>query len=210
MATKDWFVSDQGQCQLWGENRSTPDAAPVYRLYRFLADLDDILESIPDDHLRLQAICPSVRKLLNSATWLQVTELEPDPETGWALTMLYDEPFFPLTVQLVAWAPGCLSEIHNHGTWGLVALLSGQEQNQFWQPKSEAGFGQLVVNGACDIQPAEACLLNPGDILCMMPNTIHQIQTLGDQPTLSLNLYGETNFEQRFEFAPELGKANRF
>jgi predicted metal-dependent enzyme (double-stranded beta helix superfamily) len=31
---------------------------------------------------------------------------------------------------------------------------------------------------------------------------IHRVEALGDEPTISFNLYGETNYEQRFEFDP--------
>jgi hypothetical protein len=41
---------------------------------------------------------------------------------------LYQEDNFPITIQMVAWLPGNISPIHNHGTWGLVAVVSGQEK----------------------------------------------------------------------------------
>ncbi|MGQ9873409.1 cysteine dioxygenase family protein [Leptodesmis sp.] len=119
--------------------------------------------------------------------------LEPDPDLGWEVTMLYDEPFFPLTVQLVAWAPGVTSPIHNHATWGVVALLSGQEKNTFWQRSPTSEFSDRI-------ELAADLLLSPGGILCLMPDAIHQVEAIGDQPTISFNLYGETNYDQRFEF----------
>jgi len=33
-----------------------------------------------------------------------------------------------------------------------------------------------------------------------MPDAIHQVEAIGDQPTISFNVYGETNYDQRFEF----------
>ena len=42
--------------------------------------------------------------------------------------------------------------------------------------------------------------LNPGDIIGFLPNTIHHVKALGDEATISFNLYGETDYEQRFEF----------
>ncbi len=193
MTEQNWFVTNEGQCKAW-EVISQPENLPQpYRLYRFLTDLEDILTTISADQLRLQSICPLVRKLLTSSDWLQMVPLEPDLATGWAVSMLYDEPFFPLTVQLVAWAPGVQSPIHNHGSWGVVALLSGQEKNTLWQRAPTSEFPDCI-------EPVGDRLLAPGDLLCLMPDAIHQVEALGEQPTLSLNVYGETNYDQRFEF----------
>jgi predicted metal-dependent enzyme (double-stranded beta helix superfamily) len=203
MTGQDWFVTNDGQCNTWEAVNQAEELVQPYRLYRFLTDLEDVLNHFSDDQLRLQALCPLVRRLLTSSSWLQILSLQPDPETGWAVLMLYDEPFFPLTVQLVAWAPGVASPIHNHASWGLVALLSGQEKNMFWQrsPTSESPD---------HIEPVGDRVLTPGDILCLMPEAIHQVEAIGDQPTISFNLYGETNYDQRFEFDPIQGTAKLF
>jgi predicted metal-dependent enzyme (double-stranded beta helix superfamily) len=203
MTGRDWFVTNEGQCNGWETLGQAEEMAQPYRLYRFLTDLEDLLSQITDDSLRLQAICPLVRKLLSSSSWLQITPLQPNPETGWEVSMLYDEPFFPLTVQLVAWAPGIVSPIHNHASWGLVALLSGQEKNTFWRRSPTSRFLDRI-------EPVGDRLLTPGDILCLMPDAIHQVEAIGDRPTISFNLYGETNYDQRFEFDPIQGTAKNF
>lgn len=203
MTERDWFGSNEGQCEEWEPIHPPADDRPPYRLYRLLTDLEDILTTESDDRLRLQAICPLVRRLLGGSPWLQLTDLEPDPETGWNVLTLYDEPFFPLTVQLVSWAPGTTSPIHNHATWGLVALLSGQEKNTFWHRAPTSEFPDRI-------ESVGDRLLDPGDILCLMPDTIHQIEAIGNRPTISLNLYGETDYDRRCEFDPILGTATTF
>lgn len=203
MTGQDWFVTNGGQCKAWDVASQPGKVAQPYRLYRFLTDLEDVLNHITDDRLRLQAICPLVRRLLTSSAWLQISPLQPDPETGWEVTMLYDEPFFPLTAQLVAWAPSVKSPIHNHASWGLVALISGQEKNTFWQRSPTSASPDRI-------EPVGDRLLSPGDILCLMPDAIHQVEAIGDQPTISFNLYGETNYDQRFEFDPIQGTAKNF
>lgn len=201
MIGKDWLVSNDGQCLPCDVVPQTEELSRPYRLYRFLTDLEDIIDRIREDRLRLEAIRPLVRKLLTSSDWLQIPTLEPNPEMGWEVLTLYDEPFFPLTVQLVAWKPGMTSPIHNHGCWGLVALLSGEEKNTFWQRSDD---------NSDRISPLDNRLLTPGDILCLMPDAIHHVEAMGDEPTISFNLYGETNYKQRFEFDPVQGTAKNF
>ncbi len=203
MTGKDWLVTDDGQYHVCEATNHIEDLTHPYRLYRFLTDLEDVLEQISDDSLRLQAICPLVRRLLDSSSWLEIALLEPDSETGWAVQTLYDEPFFPLTVQLVAWAPGAVSPIHNHASWGLVALLGGQEKNTFWQRSPIPKFPDKI-------QTVGDILLAPGDVLCLMPDAIHHVEALGDEPTISFNLYGETDYARRFEFNQIQGTAENF
>lgn len=205
MAMQDWLVTNDGQClnqEIVYPDEKLARARP-YRLYRFLTDLEDILETVKDDRERLKLICPLVRRLLNSSEWLQMNFLPPDPATGWSVLMLYDEPDFPITVQTVVWTPGSISPIHNHGTWGIVALLNGQEKNTFWQRSPTAKFPDRIAE-------VGDRLLNPGDMLCLMPDAIHHVEAIGDEPTISFNLYGETNYHQRFEFAPVQCSAKNF
>jgi predicted metal-dependent enzyme (double-stranded beta helix superfamily) len=235
MTGENWLVTNDGQCNTDLIVNQAEELTNPYRLYRFLTDLEDILDRIRDDRLRLQAICPLVRRLLTSSDWLQITPLDPNPETGWDVLMLYDEPFFPLTVQLVAWAPGMTSPIHNHGCWGLVALLSGQEKNTFWRlnrplqklsprpgrmstPQELLQMSNDQPSGArepkpefsAQIEPVSNLLLTPGDIICFMPEAIHHVEAISDEPTISFNLYGETNYDQRFEFDSLQKTAKRF
>ncbi len=72
-----------------------------YRLYRFLTDVEDILDSISNYRDRLKAICPLVKKLLNSSYWLQLEYDPPSPDLGWSVKRLYQEPFYPITIQTV-------------------------------------------------------------------------------------------------------------
>jgi predicted metal-dependent enzyme (double-stranded beta helix superfamily) len=203
MEGKDWLVDNNGQCCPLKVISGSKQRKSSYRLYRFLTDLEDILDNIDDDYQRLRAIAPLVRRLLNDSPWLLLSLLEPNPQTGWEVMTLYDEPEFPLTIQLVAWNPGATSPIHNHGCWGLVALLDGQEKNTFWQRNPQPQLpDQIAKTGEQTLEV--------GDIICLLPSAIHQVEGMGNQPTISLNLYGETDFDSRFEFDPIQGTAKKF
>jgi predicted metal-dependent enzyme (double-stranded beta helix superfamily) len=203
MAGQDYWVGNDGQCIAWEVSPQTAKLTQPYRLYRFLTDLEDILEQEPDDQRRFTLICPLVRHLLNSSTWLLDNYLPPDPDTGWSVLMLYDEPDYPITVQTVVWTPGSVSPIHNHAAWGIVAILSGQEKNTFWQRSG-------MPNQPNRIEQVDERILSPGDILCLMPDAIHHIEALSEEPTISFNLYGETSYRQRFQFDAVQGTAQIF
>lgn len=202
MDNQNWLVTDDGTLHTFG-NTEIEEPAQTYRLYRFLTELEDLVTTVHDDKERLQAIAPLVRKLLISSYWLQMEFKEPDPKTGWGVHFLYREYEFPLTVQMVTWQPGTNSTIHNHATWGLVAMIGGQEKNHLWRrvPSKEAPH---------KIELVKEIVLSPGDIITFTPGAIHQVEPVGDEPTISFNLYGVTDFKSRYVFNPEEQKAKLF
>ena len=117
--------------------------------------------------------------------------------------MLYEEFSFPLTVQTVTFAPGVVSPIHNHGTWGVVALLKGQEKNTFWKRMNDPGLKDKIE------EVGELSLVS-GDIISFTPDAIHSVEALGDEPTVTFNIYGETHHQKRFEFDPLTHSAKNF
>ncbi len=199
---ENWIVHDDSSTEAYYP-QETELAVDPYRLFRFLTDLEDILLDIPGDRDRTKAIMPLVRHLLTSSYWLQMEYDRPSPTTGWSVKMLYREPEYPLTVQMVAWQPGSVSPIHNHGAWGIVALISGEEKNRFWKRSPTAEHpDRLELVGEK--------ILQPGEIISFMPGAIHSVESIGDEPTISFNLYGETNYKQRYEFDTKNHTAKNF
>jgi len=188
MQGKDWLVTGNGTYQGCKSVRAWDLIRDNYRLYRFLTEVEDVLNNVEDESSCLPEIRVLVRRLIVNSYWVRSQFLEPDPKTGTAVSLLYDELGFPLTVQTVTLAPGAISTIHNHGTWGVVAVLKGQEKNTIWQRLPE----QIESTGEIS--------LFPGDIISFTPDAIHSVQAVGDEPTVTFNIYGETNPKERFEF----------
>lgn len=203
MENRDWLVQDDGSCIACEIPNNWEWSEKPYRLYRFLTDLEDIIDTVEDDRQRLEAIRPLVRRLLTSSYWLQGEYREPNPETGWSVLMLYDEIDFPLTVQTVVWEPKKVSPIHNHATWGVVALISGEEKNTFWQRSGDR-------ENRDRIEKVGEKILMPGDIISFTADAIHSVEAISEEPTISFNLYGETNYQQRFEFDIQNHSAKNF
>ncbi|QLE58203.1 cupin domain-containing protein [Nostoc sp. TCL26-01] len=203
MQGRDWLLTGDGQYQVCKSARSWDLLQENYRLYRFLTEMEDILNQVSDESSRLPEIRMLVRRLIVNSYWVRSQYLEPSPTTGTSVLLLYDELGFPLTVQTVTFAPGTLSNIHNHGTWGVVAVLKGQEKNTVWRrTQSENSQDKIAATG-------EITLL-PGDIISFTPDAIHSVQAIGDEPTVTFNIYGETDPKQRFEFDSQTHSARKF
>lgn len=193
--TQNWIVTPEGICKACKPQPDLDSFVEPYRLYRFLTNLEDILLTTTDDYQRLLLIQPLVRRLLTSSYWLQMEFTNPPSNPGWSVRFLYQEHQFPITVQMVAWLPENVSPIHNHGTWGIVAVIGGEEKNQFWKRSPTSEHPNRIE------QVGEKNLV-PGDIIGFLPDTIHCVEPLGSEPTVTFNLYGETDYSQRFEFDP--------
>lgn len=128
---------------------------------------------------------------------------QPSPKTGWSVKMLYREPEYPLTIQMVAWEPGGMSPIHNHGAWGIVAIVSGKERNRFWKRSPTAEHPNRL-------ELVEEQILEPGEIIDFTPDAIHSVESIGDEPTISFNIYGETDYQKRYHFDPNAHTAKNF
>ena len=208
MVKQDWLVTDNGNCLEFDSPREWDLLSQTnpYRLYRFFGELEDILNqgemTNQGEKDLLKSIRRVVRKLILNVYWVTTAIPDPSPQTGTALSLLYDEPGFSLTLQTEIMLPGTTTSIHNHGTWGVVAVLGGQQKNSFWKrlPTPEVSNNLQLVGEK---------VLNPGDIISFTTNAIHQVEAIGDEPAFSLNLYGET-ISERFNFDPITHQAQRF
>jgi len=52
--------------------------------------------------------------------------------------------------------------------------------------------------------------LEAGEIISFMPDAIHQVETLGPEPALTFQLYGDTQPKSRYQFDPETFTAKPF
>jgi predicted metal-dependent enzyme (double-stranded beta helix superfamily) len=92
---------------------------------------------------------------------------------------------------------------HNHGNWGVVAILKGEERNTIWKRTPDPQFPDWV-------EPISEVTLLPGDIISFTPGAIHSIVALSDEPTVTFSIYGETHHSKRFEFDPVSHTAKNF
>jgi predicted metal-dependent enzyme (double-stranded beta helix superfamily) len=203
MKGRDWLLTGDGEHQACKSVRAWDLLRDNYRLYRFLTEVEDVLKSADDEASSLPEIRMLVRRLLVNSYWVQSQYLEPSTQTGTSVVLLYDELGFPLTVQTVTFAPGTRSTIHNHGTWGVVAVLKGQEKNTFWRRTHSPDFPDKI-------ESTGEVTLFPGDIISFVPDAIHSVEAVGDEPTVTFNIYGETDPKERFEFDSINHKAKKF
>ncbi len=207
MKTADWLVRKDGICKLCKSVREWDLLAEEYRLYRFLTEVEDIMrlaatEGI-DEESSLSGLRMIVRKLILNCYTVKTRLPEANHQTGVSVVMLYDELGFPMTIQTEMSLPGTTSSIHNHGTWGIVMVLQGKQKNTFWKRVSNDEFPDKI-------ERVGERIIESGDIISFTTDAIHSIEAVGDEPTITFNLYGETHGSKRFQFDPVSNTAKHF
>lgn len=204
MKHRDLLVTGDGQWQVCKPAREWDLLRTPYRFHRFLTEVEDALEAAIDEVDCLPQLRLLVRRLITNSYWIQTQYVEPDSEQGTGVIMLYDEIGYPLTVQIAVFKPGKVSTVHNHGNWGVVTVLKGEEKNTFW--RRIHGDRQHPDR----IEAVAEVTLLPGDIISFTPDAIHCVEAVGDEPTVTFSIYGETHHSKRFEFDPVNHTAKNF
>ncbi|MGK7947921.1 MAG: cupin [Xenococcaceae cyanobacterium] len=207
MKTADWLVKEDGICRLCKSVREWDLLAEEYRLYRFLTEVEDIMrlavaEGI-DEESSLSGLRMLVRKLLLNCYTVKTRLPEPNTTTGVSVVVLHDEVGFPMTIQTETNLPGTTSPIHNHGTWGVVMVLQGKLKNIFWKRVPTAEFPNKIDR-------VGERIIESGDIISFTTEAIHSTEAVGDEPTITFNLYGETHGGKRYQFDFEKQTAKHF
>ncbi|MCA9634559.1 MAG: hypothetical protein KC420_00805 [Myxococcales bacterium] len=182
MSKQAWLVGRDGVPHPIDPRVDASPSGRPYRLYRFLTEVEELLEAAGDPEPRLVALAARVRRLLRDAPWLS-DELEPAPvDPGYSIEALYDEPGLESVVQLVAWLAGGARGAHDHGHLALVAVLSGVERHTFWRRRPDGDTGDAGLEQVTTLE------LGPGSLVALAPDAVHSVEVLAD--VVSLNLYG--------------------
>ena len=139
-------------------------------------------------------------------TWLEAHMCEPDPEQGFGIYVLHEEPDHTLAVFVATWLPHRGTPPHDHGTWAVVVGLEGAEKNEFWE-RLDAGDRP----GRAQLKKIGEKIFGGGDVLAMPKGKIHSVWNDTDQVTVSLHIYGKhVNDTERSQYDPQKGTETPF
>jgi len=170
-----------------------------YGIADFVKDLRDAAAAAADESAAVERIKPLVGRLARSPSWVRAEHYECDPQQGFGVHVLHEEPDHGLWLVAVAWLPQRGAPPHNHGTWAVIAGIDGDEKNVLWRRRGE----QLQRQGTE--------IVGPGKVAAFLSHAIHSVANEGERTSLSLHVYGRNlNFAQRSQFDPETGAEKPF
>lgn len=103
--------------------------------------------------------------------------------------------------------PGKTTAPHNHTTWAVIVAVEGQEVNRVYartDDRSDPTRAQIHV--------AREFTVQPGASIAFLPDDIHSIAVVGDEPTLHFHLYGQPleTLTGRVAIDPETGEVKNY
>lgn len=178
-------------------NDNQPEA-----LARFIDGMDLIVARAPAGAAVINAVSGLLRELVGTDDWLPDALAKPHPQF-YQQYLLHADPQSRYSVVSFVWGPGQKTPVHDHGVWGVIGMLRGEELSQAWR----------VVEGGIERDgPRER--LRPGDTAVVSPETgdVHEVfNAFDDRVSVSIHVYGtDIGRQRRNVFDPVTGAPKEF
>jgi predicted metal-dependent enzyme (double-stranded beta helix superfamily) len=168
----------------------------TYTLGQFVEDLRGVVGSSRDTNEVISRTKPFAVRLAASPDLHARCTKECDPEQGFGFQLLHEEPDHNLAVALLNWLPGRGTPPHDHGTWGVVVGVEGDEVNTFFKRVDDGSR-----DGHAELKQLSSKAFSPGEAIGITPSIIHSVHNETDQISVSLHVYGRhINFTNRSKF----------
>jgi predicted metal-dependent enzyme (double-stranded beta helix superfamily) len=173
--------------------------ADAYTLDAFVADLRAAVGGAATEKAILAGVKPLAVRLAASPDLRARVTRQCDAEQGFGFQLLHEEPDHALAVALFNWLPGRGTPPHDHGTWGVVVGVEGDEVNTFWQRVDDG-----ARDGHAELRKLAEKRFVPGDAIVLPSTVIHSVWNDTAQVSVSLHVYGRhINHTGRSQFDPE-------
>ena len=162
----------------------TKDDYPISDL---VADLRRITSETTDEHQILSRVRPLARRAaLSRDVWLEKRFYAADPDQGFGLHMLHEEPDHTLAIFAVSWLPNRGAPPHNHGTWAVVVGVDGPEKNVFFERADDGSHP-----GYAELKKIGEKIFDFGEVVAIPNGGLHSVWNETTSVSVSLHIYGK-------------------
>lgn len=156
-----------------------------YCLQDFIIDLERLTSQDRDPEQMVRGISRKIRLLIDGDRFLTREECEPDP-SGYASHAVYCDRQRRFVVKSGVWQPGHGTPIHDHGTWGVMGVVTGDLKVSTYERLDDRRR-----TGHARLRKSAEIVADPGSVSCVLPpdREIHKVECLS-RPALSIHVYG--------------------
>jgi len=157
------------------------------RLTTYIEHVRDVCGGRFSMSAKLHRIGEAARRLVAEPVTLP-TSLRRVPESGYGRNLIWADPDHGFVVIALVWPVGEGTPVHDHGTWGCVAVSEGRIRVRTYRREddgSEPGRARFV--------PLGEAFAEPGDVATTLPphDDYHDItNALTDGTSITIHTYG--------------------
>lgn len=114
--------------------------------------------------------------------------LRTTPAVGYGRNLVWRDPDTRFVVIAMAWPPGIMGAPHDHGTWGVVAVLDGHVQITDYERDDDGSSADQAL-----LREVGTVVAGPGQVATVLPphRDFHRVGNASrSTPALSLHTYG--------------------
>jgi predicted metal-dependent enzyme (double-stranded beta helix superfamily) len=171
----------------------------------FISDVKAIIAEHGDGDEGLQRIAARMKELTKDEELTKAEGPVGNVHHGRQVPPLYTDET-GLTLVRAKFGPDHNTPIHNHFTWGIVAVYEGKDNYQIWRRLDDGDD-----EGYAEVEMVDEFIMGPGDVQIIPhpPQDIHAQQGAGED-TYEFVLFGQNAMEgPRLYFDPEAKTAKR-
>ena len=108
-------------------------------------------------------------------------------QEGFTLNQIHIEPDESFSIGAGIWDVGQTTPIHDHGTWGVIGIYRGMENEESFLREGPRENGARV-----NLTPQGKRLAGPGDVFvcCTKDNDVHRVSCASSEPVVGVHVYG--------------------
>jgi len=148
-----------------------------------------------------EQVQPLLQRLLREEDLLE-ERFKVDLGEGRSTYSFYRSPDGSLSISAPVFMPGRPTLVHDHLTWGLIGVYSGRQKTTRYRRTDDGS-----QPGQASLELLEDEVYTRGTIYYMAPpDDIHQIETIGKEPGVSIHVLGtDYRRQKRHIYDPDQG-----
>jgi predicted metal-dependent enzyme (double-stranded beta helix superfamily) len=172
-----------------------------YTVERFVEDVQRIMNSGKDRAAIVEQVTPLVDRVMKRDDLLD-DKYKVVGEDGRYSYVYHRSDDESLSIHSAVFLPGRPTPVHDHITWGVIGVYSGQQQTTRYRRMDDGS-----QSGKADLEVIADDVYGRGMVYPLLPpDDIHRIEALGDEPGVSLHVLGmDPRTLKRHIFRPEQG-----
>src|SRR5581483_5334058 len=167
-------------------------SAIEYGIDAFIRDAERIMQSSTERQRVVDDLRPLLERLMRNPHLLE-ERFKRSREGGMYGYNFYQSADGSLTINAPAFLKNRPTPIHDHLTWGVIGVYSGQQLTTRYARVDDTG-----QPGTTRLEVVENAVLGPGATYPLLPpDDLHRIETVSDEPGISIHVLGADLRRQR-------------